>query len=418
VEIYLVGGAVRDQLLNLPVKERDWVVLGETPESMLKQGFRPVGKDFPVFLHPESHEEYALARTERKTGPGYKGFAIHAAPDVSLEQDLLRRDLTINAIAMTPEGRIIDPYGGQRDLQNRILRHTSPAFAEDPVRILRVARFAARYRHLGFKLHEETRSLMRRMVAAGEADHLVAERVWAELLKALNEPFPSAFFYTLRDCDALATVFPEINRLFGVPQPEKHHPEIDTGVHCLLCLDQAARLTPNPSVRFAVLVHDLGKGTTSKEIWPHHYNHEQRGLPILDGMCARLRVPNAFKSLAMQVMRYHSHCHKALELRASTLTDTLSALGAFKARNHLDEFLLACEADARGRAGLENRSYPQADFFRGAAKAGASVGVNDIVNKDLSGPQIGEAIRRLRIRAIAEFQVNAKASLLTEPTQG
>ncbi|MGZ8095495.1 MAG: multifunctional CCA addition/repair protein [Methylosarcina sp.] len=418
MEIYLVGGAVRDQLLNLPVKERDWVVLGETPESMLKQGFRAVGKDFPVFLHPESHEEYALARTERKTGPGYKGFAIHAAPDVSLEQDLLRRDLTINAIAMTPEGRIIDPYGGQQDLKIRILRHISPAFAEDPVRILRVARFTARYRHLGFKLHEETRSLMQRMVAAGEADHLVAERVWAELLKALNEPSPSAFFYTLKDCDALATVFPEINRLFGVPQPEKHHPEIDTGVHCLLCLDQAAQLTPNPSVRFAVLVHDLGKGSTPEEIWPHHYNHEHRGLPILDQMCARLRVPNAFKSLAMQVMRYHSHCHKALELRASTLTDTLSALGAFKAHNHLDEFLLACEADARGRAGLENRPYPQADFFRGAAKAAASVGVNDIVNKELSGPQIGEAIRRLRIRTIAEFQVNVKASLPTESLQG
>lgn len=414
MKIYLVGGAVRDQLLHLPVKERDWVVLGETPDSMINQGFRPVGKDFPVFLHPESHEEYALARTERKTGPGYKGFAIHAAPDVSLEQDLLRRDLTINAIAMTPEGRIVDPYGGQQDLQQRILRHISPAFAEDPVRILRVARFVARYRNLGFTLHEETRCLMRQMVASGEADHLVPERVWAELLKALNEPSPSAFFLTLRDCDALAPIFPEINRLFGVPQPEKYHPEIDTGVHCLLCLDQAAQLTPSPSVRFAALVHDLGKGLTPKEIWPHHYHHEARGLPILEQMCARLRIPNAFRSLAMQVMRFHTHCHKALELRASTLTDTLSALGAFKAHHHLNEFLMACEADARGRSGLENRPYPQADFLRGAARAGASVEVNDIVNKDLSGPQIGEAIRRLRIKAIAEFQSSQKVSRSTE----
>jgi tRNA nucleotidyltransferase (CCA-adding enzyme) len=414
MEIYLVGGAVRDQLLHLPVKERDWVVLGETPDSMIKQGFRPVGKDFPVFLHPVSHEEYALARTERKTGPGYKGFSVHASPDVSLEQDLLRRDLTINAIAMTPEGRIVDPYGGQQDLQKRILRHISPAFTEDPVRILRVARFAARYRHLGFTLHEDTRNLMRQMVASGEADHLVAERVWAELLKALNEPSPSAFFLALKDCGALAAIFPEINRLFGVPQPEKYHPEIDTGVHCLLCLDQAALLTPSPSVRFAALVHDLGKGLTPKEILPHHYNHETRGLSILDRMCTRLRVPNAFKSLAILVMRYHSHCHKALELRASTLTDTLSALGAFKAHNHLDEFLLACEADARGRTGLEDRPYPQADFFREAAKAGASIGINDIVNKDLSGPLIGEAIRRLRIRAIAEFQANSKAARLAE----
>jgi len=413
VEIYLVGGAVRDQLLHLPVKERDWVVLGETPDSMIKRGFRPVGKDVPVFLHPESHEEYALARTERKTGPGYRGFAVHADPDVSLEQDLQRRDLTINAIAMTPEGRIVDPYGGRQDLQQRILRHISPAFAEDPVRILRVARFVARYRHLGFTLHEDTRRLMRQMVAAGEVDHLVAERVWAELLKALTEPSPSAFFFTLKECDALAPIFPEINCLFGVPQPEKYHPEVDTGIHCLLCLDQAARLTPNPSVRFAALVHDLGKGLTPKDIWPHHHQHETRGLPVLERMCARLRVPNSFKSLAMQVMRYHTHCHKAFELRTSTLTDTLSDLGAFKIPNRLNEFLMACEADARGRTGLENRPYPQADFFQGAARAGSSVGIRDVANKNLSGAQIGEAIRRLRIEAIAEFQVNWKASRTT-----
>ncbi|TRW99044.1 multifunctional CCA addition/repair protein [Candidatus Methylobacter oryzae] len=403
MEIYLVGGAVRDQLLGLPVKEKDWVVIGETPESMVKQGFRPVGKDFPVFLHPQSREEYALARTERKTAPGYKGFTVHAAPDVSLDQDLIRRDLTINAMAMTPEGRLIDPYGGRPDLEKRIFRHISPAFAEDPVRILRVARFAARYRHLGFTLAEETRVLMQAMVTAGEVDHLVPERVWAELFKALNEKSPSAFFDTLKACTALDKIFPEISCLFGVPQPEKHHPEIDTGIHVMLCLDQAALLSPSPEVRFAALVHDLGKGVSPKENWPHHYDHETKGLAILEKMCARLRVPNAFKTLALQVMQYHTHCHRAFELRASTLTDMLSALGAFKPANKLTEFLLACEADAKGRTGFENAPYPQAGLLSGAAKAAAAVDTSAIVNGELKGQQIGEAIRRLRIKAVSEF---------------
>jgi len=403
VEIYLVGGAVRDQLLGLPVKEKDWVVIGETPESMVRQGFRPVGKDFPVFLHPQSQEEYALARTERKTAPGYKGFTVHAAPDVSLEQDLIRRDLTINAMAMTPEGQLVDPYGGQDDLEKRIFRHISPAFAEDPVRILRVARFAARYRHLGFTLAEETKGLMKAMVTAGEVDHLVPERVWAELFKALNEKSPSAFFYTLKDCSALDKIFPEIACLFGVPQPEKYHPEIDTGVHVMLCLEQAALLSSNPEVRFAALVHDLGKGVSPKEDLPHHRGHETQGLPILEQMCTRLRVPNSFKALALQVMQYHTHCHRAFELRASTLTDTLAALGAFKPVNRLPEFLLACEADAKGRAGLENVPYPQAELLSGAARAGASIDTSSIVNGELKGVQIGEAIRRLRIKAISEF---------------
>jgi tRNA nucleotidyltransferase (CCA-adding enzyme) len=406
MEIYLVGGAVRDKLLNFPVLEQDWLVLGETPESMVNQGFRPVGKDFPVFLHPQSHEEYALARTERKTAPGYKGFAIHASPDVSLEQDLLRRDLTINAMAMTPQGRLIDPYGGQQDLENRIFRHISPAFAEDPVRILRVARFAARYGHLGFKLAEETRELMQSMVKAGEADFLVAERVWAELFKALGEQSPSAFFYTLKDCTALEKIFPEINRLFGVPQPEKHHPEIDTGLHSMLCLEQAALLSARPDVRFAALVHDLGKGLSPEEQWPHHYDHEKKGLPVLEQLCTRLRVPNAFKTLAMQVMQYHTHCHRSYELRVSTLTDVLGVLGAFKANNTLNEFLLACEADARGRTGFEHIPYPQAGLFRLAAKAAASVDTSAILNSGLQGAKIGEAIRRLRIKAVAEV-INA-----------
>lgn len=416
MEIYLVGGAVRDSLLERPVEERDWVVIGETPESMLRQGFRPVGKDFPVFLHPDSHEEYALARTERKTAPGYKGFAVDAAPEVTLEQDLLRRDLTINAMALSPEGRLIDPYGGMADLDRRILRHVSPAFAEDPVRILRIARFAARYRRLGFSIAEETRALMQQMVLAGEADFLVPERVWAELLKALREPNPEAFVEALHDCGALRAVFPEIDRLFGVPQPEKHHPEIDTGVHTLLCLAQAARLSESTLVRFAALTHDLGKGATAPEKWPHHYDHEHLGLAVLDAMCARLRVPNAYKALAMQVMRLHTHCHKVFELRSGTVHDTLAALGAFKPRHgHLEDFLLACEADARGRTGFEQRPYPQADFLRGAAAAAAEVDTAPVLRGNLAGPAIGEEIRRLRIGAISAFRRQWPAAHPAQP---
>ena len=403
MELYLVGGAVRDNLLHFPVTERDWVVLGESPESMIKKGFRPVGKDFPVFLHPETHEEYALARTERKTAPGYKGFIIHAAPDVSLDQDLIRRDLTINAIAMTPDGQLIDPYGGQQDLERRMLRHISPAFAEDPVRILRVARFAARYQHLGFTLAEETRELMQYMVSAGEVDHLVPERVWAELIKALKEHSPSAFFYTLKNCGALEKTFPEINRLFGVPQPEKYHPEIDTGVHVMLSLEQAALLSNSAEVRFATLVHDLGKGITPPDQWPHHHGHEQKGLSVLESMCARLRVPNSFKSLALLVMKYHTHCHRAFELRASTLTDMLAALSAFKSdKTLLADFLLACEADAKGRTGFEDKPYFQAGFVQNAAQAAASIDLSAILKRETEGPKIAAAIRRCRIEAVEE----------------
>ncbi len=405
---YLVGGAVRDQLLGFPVKERDWVVVGETPESMVKRGFRAVGKDFPVFLHPESREEYALARTERKTAPGYKGFIMHADVDVTLGQDLQRRDLTINAIAMTPEGKIIDPYGGCDDLQNRVFRHVSPAFAEDPVRILRVARFAARYHHLGFKLATETQDMMRAMVNAGEVNHLVPERVWAELLKALSEPSPSAFFYTLKDCGALAVIFPEIYNLFGVPQPEKYHPEIDTGVHVMMCLEQAVLLSSQPEVRFAALMHDLGKALSPKDQLPHHRGHETKGLPVLEALCIRFRVPNSFKVLARNVMEYHTHCHKAMELKPSTLVDLLAALGAFKQHNQLQEFLLACEADAKGRTGLENRPYPQADFLLTMAKAAGSVDTAKLTNGSLQGAEIGDAIRRLRIQAVADMKTAKK----------
>jgi tRNA nucleotidyltransferase (CCA-adding enzyme) len=409
MEIYLVGGAVRDKLLGFPVKERDWVVIGETPESMIKEGFRPVGKDFPVFLHPQSHDEYALARTERKTAPGYKGFAIHASPEVTLEEDLKRRDLTINAIAMTRDGKLIDPYGGQEDLTKRIFRHISPAFAEDPVRILRVARFAARYAHLGFMLSEETKKLMQSMVAAGEVDYLVAERVWAELYKALNEQNPTAFFYTLKGCDALEKIFPEINCLFGVPQPEIYHPEIDTGLHSMLSLQQATYLSSNPEVRFAALVHDLGKGVTPKENWPHHFGHEKLGLAILEKLCKRLRVPNSFKALAIQVMQYHTHCHKAFDLRASTLVDMLGHLGAFKGNSTLQKFLLACEADAKGRTGFEKAPYHQAKLLQQVALAAAAVDISTVLNSELQGEKLGDAIRQLRIKAITEVISSSKA---------
>lgn len=401
---FLVGGAVRDSLLNYPVIEKDWVVIGETPESMIKQGFKPVGKDFPVFLHPQTHDEYALARTERKTAPGYKGFTVHASTKVTLEQDLIRRDLTINAIAMDEQGNIIDPYKGKEDLDNRIFRHISPAFSEDPVRVLRIARFAARYSHLGFSIAEETLQLMKQMVVDGETDHLVAERVWAELQKVLSEKTPAAFFYTLRKCKALQSIFPEIDRLFGVPQPEKYHPEVDTGIHTMLCLEQAVMLSDKPEVRLAALLHDLGKAETDKSLWPSHHGHEQRGLPVLEQFCSRLRVPKAFKTLSIQVMAQHTRCHRAFELKASTLTDLLASLGVFKpSHSIIDDFLLACEADSKGRTGLENRPYPQADYLKKASEIASAVDISEILSSKLTGSKIGDAIRQLRIKAIAEF---------------
>lgn len=410
MKIYLVGGAVRDTLLNRPVQERDWVVVGETPESMLKKGFRPVGRDFPVFLHPETKEEYALARTERKTSHGYTGFAIHADPDVTLEQDLIRRDLTINAMAMTPEGDLIDPYHGQRDLEQRVFRHVSPAFTEDPVRLLRLARFAARYAYLGFTLAEETMTLLKSMVTAGEVDYLVPERVWAELVKALKEPNPGAFFYALKDCGALVKIFPEIDALFGVPQPAQYHPEIDTGVHCLMALEQAALLSDNPEVRFAALVHDLGKALSLKETLPSHHGHERAGLPVLEKLCARLRVPNTYKTLAVHVMEYHTHSHKVMDLRAGTLTDFLTTLGVHRPKHKLAEFLLACEADAKGRTGFENRDYPQAKRIRAAAKAIADVDISSALTGNLQGGEIAEAIRQLRIKAVSDV-INTEQAL-------
>lgn len=405
MNVFLVGGAVRDSLLDRPVIEKDWVVIGETPESMIEQGFKPVGKDFPVFLHPETHDEYALARTERKTAPGYKGFAIHASPDVSLEQDLIRRDLTINAIAMDEQGNIHDPYLGKKDLENRILRHISPAFSEDPVRILRVARFAARYAHLGFSVADETMELMKQMVDTGETDHLVAERVWAELNKALSEKNPVAFFNVLKACNALQTIFPELDRLFGIPQPAEHHPEIDTGIHSFLCLEQATRLSDKPEVRLAALLHDLGKAETDPNQWPSHHGHEKLGLDVLEKLSDRLRFPKAFKTLCLRVMKYHTHCHRINQLKPGTIVDLLDSLNIFNNKPSLvEDFVLACEADAKGRTGLENNPYPQANRLLMIAQAAESIDVSSVLkNNELQGTKIRDAIRQTRAQAIAQL---------------
>ena len=410
MEIYLVGGAVRDELLGRPVSERDWVVVGATPDDLLARGFRPVGKDFPVFLHPHTHEEYALARTERKTAPGYHGFSFHTAPDVTLENDLLRRDLTINAMARDAQGRLIDPHHGSRDLEARWLRHVSPAFAEDPVRIPRLARFSARYAPLGFRVAPETLDLMRAMVASGEVDHLVPERVWAETVRALGEPCPGQFVETLRDCGALARIFPELDRLFGVPQPPAHHPEIDTGVHTLMALEQAVRLEADAVTRFAVLVHDLGKGTTPPGEWPRHLDHEQRGADLARAFCQRLRIPNMYRELGVLTARFHTHCHRALELRPKTLLNTLQGLDALRKPQRFEQFLVACEADARGRLGLENRHYPQADFMRRIHQAAAGVPVRPLLERGLTGLALAEALHRDRLAAITEAQREFKAS--------
>lgn len=409
MKAYLVGGAVRDALLGRPVRERDWVVVGTTPGDMLAMGYQPVGKDFPVFLHPETREEYALARTERKTAPGYHGFVTHAAPDVTLEQDLLRRDLTINAMARDDAGALIDPHGGLQDLKARRLRHVSPAFSEDPVRILRLARFAARFAPLGFDVAEDTRVLMRDMVAAGEVDALVPERVFAELSKALEEETPSVFFEVLRDCGALARLFPELDALFGVPQPPQHHPEIDAGIHSLMVLDQAARLSPDPVIRFAALTHDLGKALTDPSRWPRHRGHERLGLSALTSLCERLKVPNAHRRLAEKVMRYHGHAHRAAELRPGTLVDLLQRLDAFRQREALESFLLACEADARGRTGFEERAYPQADWLRVAHRAALEVSVQPLLDQGYQGIALGQALRGERIRRVKSARVSFAA---------
>jgi tRNA nucleotidyltransferase (CCA-adding enzyme) len=400
VEIYLVGGAVRDELLDRSVSERDWVVVGATPAELESRGYRPVGKDFPVFLHPQTGEEYALARLERKVAPGYRGFTTEFSPSVTLEQDLARRDLTINAMARDIAGNIIDPFGGRGDLDKRLLRHVSPAFVEDPVRILRVARFIARFAHLGFSVAPETLTLMRRMVDSGEADALVPERVWRELSRALDEPTPRAAIELLREVGALRVILPELDALFGVPQRPEWHPEVDTGEHTLLALQVAASRGASQAVRFAVLVHDLGKALTPRAEWPRHHAHEALGLPAIEALCARLRVPQEHRELGLLASRFHTHVHRGLELRTSTLLELLEHCDAFRRPARFVEFLEACECDARGRLGFAEKPYPQRARVEQAFEIARSISLTESEREGLDGAAIGERLRSKRLVAL------------------
>ena len=402
MKTYLVGGAVRDRLLGLEVRERDWVVVGATADELLKQGYKEVGRSFPVFLHPETQEEYALARRETKTAPGYRGFEVDFGPEVTLEEDLMRRDLTINAMAGDDAGRLVDPYGGERDLAEKVLRHVSPAFREDPVRILRVARFAARFDGQGFGIAQETLALMGEMVAQGEAAALVPERVWQETVRALGEDAPQRFFEVLRECGALKVLCPEIDRLWGVPQPKRWHPEIDTGVHVMMVLEQAARFSDKVEVRFAALTHDLGKGVTPEQYWPRHSGHEAASVRLVGEMCERLGAPKRFRTLAEKVARYHGVCHRADELRPETKLKVLESLGAFRADSLLEDFLVACEADYRGRLGMTEDAYPAADVFRRAFAAAGVVSGAALAEEGYDGARLGEELRRRRIAAITD----------------
>jgi len=406
MKIYLVGGAVRDKLLNYPSDENDWVVVGSSPQKMVNAGYQPVGQDFPVFINTKSGEEYALARTERKSGHGYQGFAFHAAPDVSLEDDLIRRDLTINAMAQNTDGSILDPHGGQQDLADKVLRHVSDAFTEDPLRVLRVARFAARYHHLGFTIAPETLALMSSITASGELQYLVAERVWKETNRALCERSPDIYIQTLRDCGALTVLFPEVDKLFGVPQRADYHPEIDTGIHTLMALQQAVRLSDSAPIRFSVLVHDLGKGITPEHVLPSHKGHEARGLPLVKAVCDRFKIPNEHRQLAMAVTEFHLLAHKALELQPEGILTLLKAVGALKSAQRLEDFLTCCEADARGRTGFEDRDYPSSNYLRQARKVVLQSDVADLVESGLVGAEIGRQLSLRQTAALAVFKQN------------
>ncbi len=399
MQVYLVGGAVRDAALGLPVRERDWCVTGTTPEAMVEQRYRAVGKDFPVFLHPDTGEEYALARTERKTAAGYHGFAFNTSPDVTIEADLERRDLTVNAMARDADDRLVDPYGGMRDLEDRVLRHVSDAFVEDPVRILRVAKFAARFHSLGFRIADETMALMQRMVEDGEVDALVPDRVWRETETALGSTNSRVFFETLRACGALAVIFPEVDALFGIPQRKDYHPEVDTGLHTMMVLEQAERLSAEPDVRFAALVHDLGKATTREQDLPSHPGHEGRGRKLVLKMAERLPLPKNFRDLGLVVAEYHLHCHRAFELKAATVLKLIEACDAFRRPERFEKFLICCEADARGRTGFEDREYPQADYLRSAFAAASGLDAGRIAAEN-EGRDIPVAIRKARVAAI------------------
>ena len=402
MKTYLVGGAVRDALLKLPVKDRDWVVVGATPDAMLAQGFQQVGRDFPVFLHPQSREEYALARTERKSGNGYTGFVTWSAPDVTLEQDLQRRDLTINAIAQRENGDLIDPFHGKHDLQARLLRHVSDAFNEDPLRVLRVARFAARFAHLNFRIADETQALMRQMAASGELSHLTAERVWKETEKALTSRNPQVYFQTLRDCGALEVLFPELDRLFGIPAPAKWHPEIDTGVHTLMTLTLAASLSDEVDVRFATLFHDVGKALTPPEKWPSHHGHGAAGVPLVEALCQRLRVPNAIRDLALLVTEFHDVVHTIERQSADALVALFDRIDAWRKPHRVEQIALTSEADARGRAGLESMPYPQGDYLRQTFALAQSVPTKAVIEAGFKGAEVREELTRRRIAAVAQ----------------
>ena len=415
MQVYLVGGAVRDRLLGCEVKERDWVVVGAHPGELEAQGFTPVGREFPVFLHPRTHEEYALARQERKVAPGYHGFVTEFSPDVTLEEDLRRRDLTINAMAQSEAGELIDPYGGRQDLQARLLRHVSPAFVEDPVRVLRVARFAARYAPLGFRVAAETLGLMTRMCADGEVAALTPERVWKETERALGEPRPDVYFETLRACGALAIIFPEIAALFGVPQPARWHPEIDTGVHSMLALRYAAQVSAPVDVRYAVLLHDLGKALTPPAQWPSHHGHEEAGVPCVEALSRRLRAPGDLRELAVLTTRQHTHVHRAFALRPATVLKLLEDSDAFRRPERFAALLLACECDARGRTGLEAQPYPQREYLLRARAAAAAVTLIEEQRRGLTGKQIGEAIRSARLRAVAQIKHQAATASRADP---
>ena len=401
MEIYLVGGAVRDSLLDLPARDKDWVVVGSNARLMKEQGYLQVGKGFPVFLHPETKQEYALARTERKVGVGYLGFEFDASEFITLEQDLLRRDLTINAIAESTDGQIIDPYDGRQDIKDKVLRHVSPAFAEDPLRVLRVAKFAARFAKLGFTVAPETQKLMNDIVQSGEIDTLVRERVWQEIEQAMGGPAPDMFIRVLRNCGALKLILPEVDRLFGVPQPVKYHPEVDTGLHILLCLQQAAKLTDDPVVRYAALVHDVGKGVTDKAKWPSHYAHETLGLPLQADISKRLHVPNEFSKLAALVCEHHTKLHRIKELRPAPLLKLIEALDGFRRPERVQKFLLACEADAKGRTGLEERDYPQNTYL------------TTILN-ELSQLNLGALLKQAKPKNAQEFVQQSRLNLLSD----
>lgn len=409
MKTYLVGGAIRDRLLGLPVRERDWVVVGATPEDMRAAGYRPVGKDFPVFLHPDSGEEYALARTERKSGRGYHGFVFHTGVEVTLEEDLRRRDLTVNAIAEDQQSaELVDPYGGRQDLELKLLRHVSEAFSEDPLRILRVARFYARFKPLGFSVADETLALMREMVASGEVDELVPERVWQETRRALMAAAPEAYFELLRECGALRVLFPEFDALFGVPQTEKYHPEIDSGLHVLMVLAQAARLNADLRVRFACLCHDFGKAVTPGYVLPGHRGHEAAGLPLVEAFCARLKVPNDCRDLALLVTEFHLHVHRALELRPATLLKLFDRLDVWRKPERFENFLLACECDARGREGLEDEDYPQYPYLRNALAAAQSVQASDVVADGFSGKAVRDELAKRRLRCVKTWKAQQR----------